>query len=151
MIIAMYIYLLTSMVFGFMCVLQNGLNRQIGQQSGLASVLLINALMILLAAIALVLTVFYFPSRFGTFLAGSGSSFDFKWWYLLPGLFGFSIIAGLPYCMNKIGALAVFVVFVTAQVVASMLWDNLVDGMPLTLTKISGAAIALIGVILVSI
>ncbi len=146
----MLFYFLAPIAIGFMSVLQIALNKQVGQQYGLASVLMINAVMILLAAGALFLAVVYLPGRFGVFLAGSGVAFEFKLWHLLPGLFGFAVIAGLPYCMNQIGALAVFIIFVTAQVVASMLWDNLVDNMPLTATKITGAVIALAGVILVS-
>ncbi|MEI6806382.1 MAG: DMT family transporter, partial [Myxococcaceae bacterium] len=137
----MLFYFLAPIAIGFMSVLQIALNKQVGQQYGLASVLMINALMILLAAGTLFLAVTYLPGRFGSFLAGSEVSFQFKLWHLLPGLFGFAVIAGLPYCMNQIGALAVFIIFVTAQVVGSMLWDNLVDGMPLTASKIVGAAI----------
>lgn len=133
-----------------MSVLQNTLNKQVSPQYGLASILFVNAMMILLATGALLLAVTYMPGRFGPFLSGSGVPFEFKWWFIFPGLFGFAVILGIPYCMNQIGALAVFIVFVTAQVIGSMLWDNLVDGMPLTATKIAGAVIALAGVVLVS-
>lgn len=146
----MLFYFIAPIAIGFMSVLQIALNKQVGQQVGLASVLMINAAMILLAAGALFLAVTYLPARFGTFLAGSDTPFEFRLWHLLPGLFGFAVIFGLPYCMNQIGALPVFIIFVTAQTIASMLWDNQVDGMPLTLTKIAGAAIALAGVFLVS-
>src|SRR3989338_5883087 len=124
----MLFYFLAPIAIGFMSVLQNTLNKQVGQQYGLALVLTINAIMILLAAGALFLAVTYLPGRFGAFLGGSGAAFEFKWWYVFPGLFGFAVIFGLPYCMNQAGALAVFIIFVTAQVIASMLWDNLVDG-----------------------
>lgn len=146
----MLFYFLAPIAIGFMSVLQISLNKQLGQRYGLASALMINAVMIMVAAGALFLAVIYFPSRFGGFIAGSNTAFSLKWWHFIPGIFGFAVIAGLPYCMNQIGALAVFIIFVTAQVIASMLWDNLVDGMPLTISKIAGAAIALVGVILVS-
>ena len=146
----MLFYFLAPVLIGFMSVLQNTLNKQVGQQYGLALVLVVNALMILLAAGALFLAVTYLPARFGTFLGGSGAAFEMKWWYVFPGLFGFAVIFGLPYCMNQLGALVVFVFFVTAQVIASMLWDGLVDGIPLTMTKVAGAVIALVGVILVA-
>lgn len=146
----MLFYFLAPVVIGFMSVLQIALNKVVGHQYGLASVLLINAVTIILAAGILFASVTFFPSRFGTFLAGSDVAFQFKWWYIFPGLFGFAVIFGLPYCMNHIGALAVFILFVTAQVIGSMLWDNLIDGMPLTASKIVGAVFALIGVVLVS-
>lgn len=146
----MLFYFLAPIAIGFMSVLQNTLNKQVSQQYGLALVLLINAMMILLAVGALFLATTYLPARFGSFLVGTGAAFEFKWWYVFPGLFGFAVIFGLPYCMNQMGALSVFIVFVTAQVIASMLWDNLVDGMPLTTSKIAGAVIALAGVILVA-
>lgn len=146
----MLFYFLAPIAIGFMSVLQNTLNKQVSPQYGLAMILVVNAIMILLATGTLLLAVTYMPGRFGTFLAGSGVPFEFKWWFIFPGLFGFAVIFGIPYCMNQIGALAVFIVFVTAQVVGSMLWDNLVDGVPLTATKIAGAVIALAGVVLVS-
>lgn len=146
----MLFYFLVPIVIGFMSVLQIALNKQVSQQYGLASVLMVNTVVMLVVAGALLLAVICLPGRFGTFLAGSDVNFQFKWWYLLPGLFGFGVIFGLPYCMNQIGALAVFIIFVTAQVLASMFWDSLVDGMPVTTTKIAGAVIALVGVILVS-
>jgi transporter family-2 protein len=146
----MIFYFLAPIAIGFMSVLQNTLNKQVSPQYGLATILFVNALMILLVTGTLMLAVTYMPGRFGNFLAGSGVPFEFKWWFIFPGLFGFSVIFGIPYCMNQIGALSVFIVFVTAQVTGSMLWDNLIDGVPLTLTKVAGAVIALVGVILVS-
>ena len=146
----MMFYFIAPVFIGFMSVLQIGLNKQLGQQYGLASVLGVNALMILLASGLLFFATLFFTSRFGPFMAGNGGTVSFKLWHLLPGLFGFSVIFGLPYCMNQIGALPVFIIFVTAQTVASMLWDIGVEKMPFAFTKLLGAMIALVGVFLVA-
>ncbi|MBH1988828.1 MAG: DMT family transporter [Myxococcaceae bacterium] len=146
----MIFYLIAPVFIGFMSVLQIGLNKQLGQQYGLSLVLGINALMILLTSGLLFFATLFFASRFGPFLAGDGSTVSFKLWHLLPGLFGFSVIFGLPYCMNHVGALPVFIIFVTAQTIASMLWDLGVEKMPFVATKLLGAIIALIGVFLVA-
>ncbi|MES2504062.1 MAG: DMT family transporter [Myxococcota bacterium] len=146
----MSFYFLAPIAIGVMSVLQNTLNKQLSQQFGIAMVLLINAFVILLTVGALLAFAQNFPERVGGFIAGNGTPFQFKWWYIFPGLFGFSVIFGIPVCMNQIGALAVFISFVTAQVVTSLVWDVVVDGMPLTMTKLVGAAIALAGVILVA-
>ncbi|MBL4817620.1 MAG: DMT family transporter [Deltaproteobacteria bacterium] len=146
----MLFYFLAPVAIGVMSVLQNTLNKQISQQYGLALILLVNAAIILGAAGVLFLLAQTIPDRLGPFQAGVGAAFEWKWWYIFPGLFGFSVIFGIPTCMNKLGALTVFISFVTAQVVTSMVWDTWVDGLPLTVTKAVGATIALIGVILVA-
>ena len=144
------LYLLAPFAIGFMSVLQNTLNKQVGQQYGLGTVLLINAMVILAAAGVLFLAGQSFPERVGSFIAGGGAAFEWKWWYVFPGLFGFAVIFGIPVCMNQLGALTVFISFVTAQVVCSMLWDVFVDGVPVAATKLMGAVIALVGVIMVA-
>lgn len=144
------IYLFAPFAIGFMSVLQNAVNKQVSQQYGLALVLLINALVILVAAGSLYFAAQSAPDRLGGFIAGSGAAFEWKWWYVFPGLFGFSVIFGIPFCMKELGALTVFVSFVTAQVICSMLWDVFVDGMPVVTTKLIGAVIALVGVIMVA-
>lgn len=139
-------------LIGFMSVLQIALNKSIGHQYGLGFVLLVNALTIIFIAGGLFTTICLFPSWFDIFFIGKNSASlqIIKWWYFFPGLFGFAVISGLPYYMNKIGALSVLIIFVTAQALASMLWDNIVDGMPLTIYKLTGAFLTICGVILVS-
>jgi transporter family-2 protein len=144
------LYLLAPFAIGFMSVLQNAVNKQVSQQYGLALVLLVNALVILAAAGALYVAGQSAPERLGSFIAGSGAAFEWKWWYVFPGLFGFAVIFGIPVCMNQLGALTVFISFVTAQVICSMLWDVFVDGMPIITTKLIGAVIALVGVVMVA-
>ena len=69
---------------------------------------------------------------------------------ILPGIFGFCIIAGIPWAISKLGAAKVFVGIVVAQVTVSMLWDTLVDGKPLSWMRLAGALLAIVGVALVS-
>ncbi len=144
------LYLLAPFAIGFMSVLQNALNKQLSFQYGLALVLLVNAFMILAATGFLYAFAQVAPEKLGGFIAGSGAAFEWKWWYVFPGLFGFSVIFGIPFCMKELGALTVFISFVTAQVICSMLWDVFVDGMPIVTTKLIGAVIALVGVVMVA-
>jgi len=63
---------------------------------------------------------------------------------------GYSIILGLPYAMTELGALKVFVGFVAAQVITSLLWDGFVDGIEMTAYRVLGATLSIAGVVLVS-
>ena len=44
-----------------------------------------------------------------------------RWWWFLPGCFGFSLVIGMPLAAQKLGALATFVALIGAQMVGSML------------------------------
>ena len=79
-------------------------------------------------------------------------SFDaasFRAWWLLPGIFGFCIVVGLPWAVGKAGALPSFVALVGAQMVTSALWDRIVHGTPLSASRAIGAAFAVVSVLLV--
>jgi drug/metabolite transporter (DMT)-like permease len=74
--------------------------------------------------------------------------YPFALWMVVPGIFGFYIIAGIPWAVSRVGAARVFVVIVAAQCAVSLLWDALVSGKPLTLARGGGALLALVGVAL---
>jgi transporter family-2 protein len=73
-----------------------------------------------------------------------------RWWWVLPGSFGFCLVLGLPWAVQQMGALATFVALIGAQMVTSMLWDSYVEGTALSLPRLLGAAFAVAGVALTS-
>lgn len=73
-----------------------------------------------------------------------------SWWYLLPGLLGFAFVVGLPYSIARIGALQVFVGLVVAQMVGGLLWDHFVEGLDWSFSRILGATLAVVAVLLAS-
>ena len=142
-------FILIPVCLGMAAVVQATLNRQVAERWGLAPAALVNTL------VATVCTLAFLAY---CSLSGSGAregmlrvAFDaasFRAWWLLPGLFGFAIVVGLPWAVGKAGALPTFVSLVAAQVVASVLWDRFVDGVPLSASRVLGAVLAVASVLL---
>ncbi len=64
---------------------------------------------------------------------------------VLPGLFGFFIIAAMPWAIERVGATRVFIGIIAAQLVVSLLWDFYVEGIRVSAWRIAGGALALAG------
>jgi bacterial/archaeal transporter family-2 protein len=141
--------LLVPIIVGIMAVAQVTLNGRVAMQSGLALAAVLNTSIALLLAVG-----------FAAWCALRGPSTGFyrfhldanlfRWWWLLPGCFGFSLVAGLPWAVQRLGALATFVTLIGAQMFASMVWDRWVEGTALTAPRVLGAAFAVAGVALTS-
>lgn len=145
-------FYLGPVLIGFMSVLQIALNRSIGHHLGLGFVLLVNAFTIIFVACCLFTAICWVPSWFDIFFIEKNSALleILKCWYFLPVLFGFTLILGLPFYVNKTAALSVLIIFIAAQALISMLWDNIVHGIPLTIYKLMGVFLTIFGVALVS-
>ncbi len=124
------------LILGSLAVLQAGLNRKAAAAWGLGPTVLLNASILCLLALAAWTLGFF---------SGKAQLSDFRWWYLLPGVCGFALVAGLPVSIQKIGALTTFLLLVTAQLVAGALWDLAAGNGALSWQKIVGAALALCG------
>lgn len=140
---------LLSISLGMCAVLQGGINRYAAIKWGLTPVILLNNLVIFIAGIILFFLVKTKPAVFPSFFKSHGT-FEFSWWYLLPGLLGLCLVAGIPFVISKIGALRVFVGIVAGQMILGMVWDYFAEGIPLSATRIAGALFALIGVVMLA-
>ena len=137
-----------SMALGVFAVLQAALNKQLLASFGLAPAILLNGGLVLVLAVGLFACAHW--GHIPSLSSGDAGVRGFRWWWLLPGLFGFSLIVGLPLAVRRIGALQVFVGVVAAQMVASSVWDLMVEHIPPTPLRIVGALLAVVGVFLVS-
>ena len=136
-------------VLGVMAVLQATLNRGIAQHAGLAAATALN--MVVAAACAFGFALFCAQrGEANGILRWTVDRSAFQLWWLLPGVVGFLIVLGLPWSVQRIGALSTFVALVSAQMVTSALWDHFAGGIPLSPTRIAGALCALVGVVLLS-
>jgi bacterial/archaeal transporter family-2 protein len=81
----------------------------------------------------------------GDWLSGSGGPGDFQLWWIIPGLCGLTLVAGLPWAVERIGALQTFVVLVAAQILFSIVWDQFAEGIAVTTPRVIGAALAIAG------
>jgi bacterial/archaeal transporter family-2 protein len=142
-------YVGLAIVLGVVAVIQAAINRQIALRWGLAPAATLNT------GIATVAAAIFL----GSFVALGGASFalqssvrlaDFRWYWVLPGIFGFLLVAGIPWAVHHVGALRVFVGIVAAQMVASVVLDHFAEGIPLTTTRGAGALLAVASVLLVS-
>lgn len=134
---------------GLAAVLQGGLNRQIAGQWGLAATALLNILVLLVAVGALLALVRLRPAALPDLFALKGGLAQFRWWWIFPGLFGFALVTGIPYAISRLGAFPVFLGILVGQMVTSLAWDALLEGRPLTATKVCGAALAVVAAVLV--
>lgn len=143
-------WILLPIGLGACAVLQGALNRKIADAWGLVPAVLFNTFVFLIAALGLWLAVRFAPERFPAFFRGRFDAGSIAWWYVLPGLFGFALVAGLPWAIAKVGAAEAFVGLVAAQMVVSVLWDAKVEGIPLGTPRVLGAVLAVVAAFLVT-
>lgn len=134
---------LVAFALGCVAVVQASLNRRIAGQIGLAPAVLLNG-----AIVAVCAGAFYFAARRGWVPGMVSSDAKLAWWWLVPGVLGFALITGLPWAIARVGALQVFVVAVAAQMIASLAWDALVEGIPVNALRATGAVVCVAGVAL---
>ena len=132
----MKLYYLLPFVLGFIGVLQGTINKQLANSIGLSYALLFNSILVLILAGGLLLFGF-FPGKF--------SFSELKWWAVLPGLFGFMIILGAPIAIAKLGALNTFLIIVLSQIIVSGLWDQFVENIAISWTRVVGSFIVFLG------
>lgn len=142
--------LLLTIFIGLSSVVQAGLNRQMSTPWGLPSTVLLNAIMFLLASVAYYLFAKNGWVAFPDALKERQGFEQWQWWYLLPGLLGFIFVIGLPFAIARIGALQVFVGLVVAQMLGGLLWDRFIEGLDWSWSRILGASLAVVAVLLAS-
>lgn len=128
-------------LLGVVVVLQAGLNKKISAVWGISGAVLLNALVFLvIAAVA----YFFVPN-----LKGNIELKNFNWWYLVPGALGCILVFGGPMAIMRWGAVHTFILIISAQLLASLVWDSQIEGMPVSTMRIAGIALAWIGAVLV--
>ncbi len=148
------LFYLIPVIIGASTILQGSLNRQIASSVGILQATLIsNTITTLFCGLAFYL-VQVNPNLAPQFFKSTDSQTTFistfKWWYLLPSLFGFLIINGMPFAFSKLGAVKVTVLLVAAQMITSLLWDYYVDHLTINLYKVCGLFFAFLSVVFIS-
>lgn len=140
--------LLLPIFIGSLGIIQAALNRSMSTNMGLVWACIIGNIITLLVCFVFYFAVKYSPAHFPEFM--QIRTFEFKLWHILPGVFGFIFLAGLPYSIDKIGAVKSTVGLIAAQMVTSVLWDYFVENLNISITKSFGIFFALLSVILIS-
>lgn len=142
-------YYAIPLVLGVMVVLQGGMNRHLGSLWGLSTAVFLNAAVLFLLSALFYGMLRWSPESFPEFLRPRASETPPAWWYLIPGLCGFCMILGLPWAMHSIGAAKSFILLITAQICAGLVWDFAISGVSPSLWKLLGGAFTLLGSLLV--
>lgn len=147
----MLVGLILPFLIGTLGVLQNTLNRVFATSLGLGSTLLMNGLVLAVCGILFQLGIRSFPSEaLPEMYRPLAHPRPFVAYDLVPGIFGFLIIAAMPWAIQRMGATRVFVGVIAAQIIVSMLWDKWVEGISVSVWKVAGAILALAGTALAS-
>ena len=133
-------------IVGLAVVLQGGFNRQVGQQWGLGTTVLVNGIVFLVVSLLLWGVMKLRPGILPReFLPPEGGGSVAAWRVILPGVFGVIIVTGLPWAIARLGALGAVLILIVTQLVVSIVWDALVEGVPVQPLRIIGAALAAVG------
>ncbi|HZH04735.1 MAG TPA: DMT family transporter [Myxococcaceae bacterium] len=139
---------LIPVLVGAAAVIQAVLNRQLGQRWGLAFSVALNAAVLLVASATLLGVSRWAPARLPSFFLAPIGPRSFPLWFFLPGLLGLSIVAGLPWSIERAGAAVTFVLLIASQVVVSLVWDAAIEGRPVSWVKAAGALLVIAGAVM---
>lgn len=120
---------------GALIVLQAGINRTEAGRIGFSSAILMNASVMLVVALG-----YFFASK------SNLPANEIRWWFLLPGIFGFLIVLGGAFSVSRWGAQHTFILIVSAQLVMSIVWDYYVQKIPPTGAKLFGILLIWAGI-----
>jgi transporter family-2 protein len=142
--------ILIPLFLGMIGILQGTINRQVASHIGVAQATLITNM-----ATVFICMGFYFFAKYNQELLPNifhikAPFSTYKWWFIFPPIFGFLIVAGMPFAFSKLGAVKVTVGLIAAQMITSVVWDFIVDDIRLNLLKIGGIILAFLSVILVT-
>lgn len=146
----MNVDILIPIFLGCIGILQGTINRQVSNYIGVAQATLIGNLTTVIFCLIfyyfvknnqnVVPAIFQIKAPFNTY----------KWWFALPALFGFFIVAGMPFAISKLGAVKVTVGLIAAQMATSALWDLFVLDLSFNLYKFLGMLFAFLSVAMIT-
>lgn len=138
------------LLIGCLGILQGAMNRLVSNYIGVTQASLITNL-----GSVTICMVFYFVVKantqlFPAFYHIKAPLTTYKWWFAFPPIFGFLIIAGIPFAISQLGAVKVTVGLIAAQMITSVVWDMFVEGIELNTMKIIGIVFAFLSVTFIS-
>lgn len=133
-------------IVGLAVVLQGGFNRQVSTQWGLATTVFVNGIVFLVVSLVLWGAMKLRPGLLPReFLPPETAGAVAAWRVILPGVFGVVIVTGLPWAIARMGALGAVLILLVTQLVVSMVWDLVVEDVPIQPMRVVGAGLALVG------
>ncbi len=142
--------MLIPIVIGCVGILQGTINRQVANHIGVAQATLLSNVLTVIICIGFYFLVKTSPTLVPDFFQIKAPITTFKWWFIFPPIFGFCIVAGMPFAFAKLGAVKVSVLLIAAQMATSVVWDIFVEDIGINLMKFAGIIFALISVVFVT-
>jgi uncharacterized membrane protein YdcZ (DUF606 family) len=147
----MKVFKMLPILLGGAGVIQAGLNKTIAGVNGLSTAGLINGVVVALCAAVIFLPAFYFPGYFPDIVPFNKDKGQiFQWWYIIPGIIGFSFVFIIPLIIMEVGALPVFLGVIAGQIIVSIFWDAYYENIPVNAVRIAGAVLTFVGALLVA-
>ena len=140
----MNLFFIIGLCLGSVVVVQPTLNRLIGEHQGMAMAALINGVVLFLSTSMFFLIIHSFPEKFSSIFhlrLGNG----FRFWYVLPGLMGLSLVLMVPMTMKQIGAFPTVLAMLAGQIATSFYIDYAIHHQPFSFTRTAGLILALTG------
>jgi transporter family-2 protein len=138
------------LAIGFCGIMQGAMNRLVSNYIGVTQATLITNIGCVLVSLVFYYIVRAYSSLFPYFYQIKAPLTSYKWWFIFPPLFGFFIIAGIPFAIAKLGAVKVTVGLIAAQMITSVVWDLVVEDISLNAMKVVGILFAFLSVTFIS-
>lgn len=143
----MNLKLLFPFFLGALLVLQPGFNKHIMTERGLGFAIVMNGFVLFVLTSSFLILLLALGDRLPEVFRIRHSS-AMHWWYIIPGLCGFSLVVCVPLVLASVGAVSTVVGMLSGQLLTSMLWDAWVEGRSTSLLRILGVLLALGGAFL---
>lgn len=140
----MKIFFTISLLLGSVVVFQPMLNRMVLELRGLTFAVWMNACVLFLMASLLCALVYFFGAHLPEMFHFKAHH-EFPLWFLVPGLLGFIFVFAVPLMFQALGAFPTVLAMLCGQMVTSFLVDVCVYGVPVSLSKVLGLAMAASG------
>lgn len=140
----MTLFVLIPVIIGALSIFQPILNRIMLEGRGLSFAVWLNSFVLFCIATLLLLVAHYWAERFPDYMRPRFSG-ETMWWYVIPGMIGFTLVFFLPLVIRSIGAFPAMMGLLLGQLVASFLYDALSSQKPITAARLIGLVLALGG------
>lgn len=137
-----------SIVAGAFGVWQAGMNKVIADSLGFTFSLFFNGCFFLIFNMMFFAYVWAKPKALPPEFTIQWALTDFRWWWIVPGFMGFTLVMCLAVAVGRIGAVQTIVISIAAQVFASVAWDAYFGDHQINKIRLVGAGITLIGAVL---
>lgn len=142
----MKIEFLIPIYIGVVGLLQGSLNKEMSLEIGAAHSVLIGMIISVILGVGFYFVVKLNPGYFSDFYIIKKGLDAWQWWYIFPGILGFTIVLLLPHGIHAMGAVKFTILLVAAQMIFSVCWDIWVEKMPISTFKWLGMFFAFVSV-----